>query len=641
MTRDEAARRTAAAVAKVDWRWPYWLDRQLRPTHAAFVPIGDVASIENVTARSWTTVGTMSMGALAVVDPAGFVMPNGGQWGIDWIVHAGDRWYAPARESTVRQRAIEDQPVIETALRIPDGDAIHRVFGVFGERDFGDLVVIEIENSSPVPIAIALAIRPADCTGVGVIDALEFDDSVIRINEQPALVLPRTPAAYAAGNAESEDSLALVVTERAMPAAQRRITCTMGLANGAVVFPVPHRSMLRFYFAPRAPRRSTPRPPERAPDASAVVRGWHAHLERAAALGLPDDGLVRAYDCALRRLLLAVDGASLIPAASQPPWTVGEESAVASALTRVGLGSHIAPMLVGRMDDQRTDSWARRDDTSMARNLAALDSIVIHWQATRDEAVAHSVLVPAVRMAQWCGRRIERRDDPQAARALAPLVQALADMARAIGQPDTGGEIDDFAAVIAWRASRDEAGSDDEPADAQLVDESSDLASSRRGIDLRAVLERAASEIGGGLDAGLDRLRSVAGHLSTAGSWPSFVHPRLGSGSGGLGDDPLVCARFVDAYRALAVAEDVARSELRVLPIVANAWLGQPIDVSRVPTFAGTLAFSVRWHGPNAALLWEVDGPSLTEIRISAPALAREWSTTARSGEALLVRPQP
>jgi len=45
LTRDEAARRTAAAVAKLDWHWPYWLERQLRPTHAAFVPIGEVAEM--------------------------------------------------------------------------------------------------------------------------------------------------------------------------------------------------------------------------------------------------------------------------------------------------------------------------------------------------------------------------------------------------------------------------------------------------------------------------------------------------------------------------------------------------------------------------------------------------------------------
>jgi hypothetical protein len=187
--------------------------------------------------------------------------------------------------------------------------------------------------------------------------------------------------------------------------------------------------------------------------------------------------------------------------------------------------------------------------------------------------------------------------------------------------------------VIAWRGARNET-----PPPATTVTEI-DLAPSRRGLDLRAVLERATTEIDAGLVAGFTRLLSVTEHLSAAGSWPSFVHPRLGSGSGGLGDDPLVCALYVDALRALAVTEDVAHTSLLLLPIVPDAWLGRPIDVSRVPTFAGTLAFSVRWHGPNAALLWEVDGPLLTDIRISAPGLSREWSTTARSGEALLVRP--
>ena len=641
MTRDEAAHRTAAAVAKLDWHWPYWLERQLRPTHAAFVPLGDVASIENLTARSWTTVGTIAMGALAMVDPTGFVMPTTGQWGIDWMVHAGDRWYLPPREASVRQRAIDDEPVVETVIRIPDGDAIHRVFGISGERDFGDVVVIEVENSSPVPIAIALTLRPADCTSVGVIDALEFDGTVVRINEQPALVLPRTPSGYAAGNADVEDSSTVVMTERADSTPPRRVTCVMGLANGAVVFPVAHRSTIRFYFAPRAPRRSTPRAPERVGEASAVARGWHAHLERSAAFGLPDDSLVRAYRCATRRLLLTIDGADFVLPGPQSAFTVGDETAIASALARVGLGSHVAPVLLGRMDDQRIESWARRGEASVVRNLAALRAIVAHWRATRDTVVAQAVLVPAVRMAQWCGRRIERGADAIAARALAPLVVARADMARATGQADTAAEIDEFAAVIGWHGSREAAV---EEAHEARADESTNGAGdtpSRRGLDLRATIERAAGEIDEGLVAGLDRLLSVTECLSAAGSWPSFVHPRLKSGSGGLGDDPLVCARFVDALGRLAVIEDVTGGELRLLPLMPHAWRGQSIDVARVPTFAGMLAYSVRWHGQHAALLWELDSALEGEVRLSAPGLSREWSSSARSGEALIVRHEP
>ena len=77
------------------------------------------------------------------------------------------------------------------------------------------------------------------------------------------------------------------------------------------------------------------------------------------------------------------------------------------------------------------------------------------------------------------------------------------------------------------------------------------------------------------------------------------------------------------------------------MPLLPDAWLGRSIDVARVPTFAGTLAYSVRWHGPNAALLWELDGAADAQVRLSAPGLSREWSSTARTGEALLVRHEP
>jgi hypothetical protein len=644
LTREEAARRTAAAVAKLDWQWPFWLDRQLRPAHAAFVPVGDVASIENLTGRTWSTVGTIAMGALAMVDPTGFVTPASGQWGIDWIVQAGDRWLVPAREAAVRQRTIDDQPVIETVLRIPDGDAIQRVFAVPGEREFGDVVVIEIENTSPIPIAVGIVVRPADLTSVGVIDALEFDGALIRINEQPALVLPRPPSAHRSGHAALGDAIALLAHEQdeqgATTDSPRRVTCALGLANGVAVFPLPHRAKLRCYLAPRAPRRSVPRQPDRVPEAGAVARGWRAHLDTAATMSVPDDALVRSYRCAVRRLLLAFDGADVTAPGGQV-WSVADEATAVSALSRIGLGAHVAPLLAERMDDQRIDGWARRGDASMARNLAALECVVTHWRATRDAVVAQSLLVPAVRMAQWCGRRVERNADIRAAAVLAPLVAAMGDMARALGQHDTGSEIDEFGATIEWHSARGRETEVDADVDGDAAAAEDDLVPTRRGIDLNAVTDRARSDIEAGAVAGVIRLQTVAGHLSDAGSWPSFVHPRLGTGSGGLGDDPLVCARVVEAMRNVVVLERVIGRELQLLPVLPSAWRGQAIDVAGVPTFGGHLSYSVRWHGSHAALIWELDAPVGGDVRLSAPGLSQEWSTTLRSGEALLVQHEP
>jgi hypothetical protein len=45
------------------------------------------------------------------------------------------------------------------------------------------------------------------------------------------------------------------------------------------------------------------------------------------------------------------------------------------------------------------------------------------------------------------------------------------------------------------------------------------------------------------------------------------------------------------------------------------------------------VSFAVRWHGDRPALLWECE---LAGIRLRAPSLDPNWSTTDRRGEALL-----
>lgn len=46
------------------------------------------------------------------------------------------------------------------------------------------------------------------------------------------------------------------------------------------------------------------------------------------------------------------------------------------------------------------------------------------------------------------------------------------------------------------------------------------------------------------------------------------------------------------------------------------------------------VSLAVRWHGENAALLWEVEGPP--GLRLTAPAVDASFSTLAAQGEALL-----
>ena len=59
-----------------------------------------------------------------------------------WI-GADDRWRIPANEVAVRQHRIADAPVVETAMRVPSGDALHRVYGVAGDGDGKQMAIAE------------------------------------------------------------------------------------------------------------------------------------------------------------------------------------------------------------------------------------------------------------------------------------------------------------------------------------------------------------------------------------------------------------------------------------------------------------------------------------------------------------------
>ncbi len=194
------------------------------------------------------------------VGPWGAVTPwrdpvDGPAASLEWHVAADDRWHVPATEPTLRQRRIDGTPVVETRVRVPDGDVVQRVWAV---ADQGGLSVIEFENESPLPVAVAVS-------GL-------------------AVVTERRPSGVPAQGID--------------------------LPADAVVLPIGHRSRVR--VAVPAGDRPARAAVAQLPPADTVVRGWTAVVERASRLGLPDPALVRAVVAARCDLLLEgpVDPAS-------------------------------------------------------------------------------------------------------------------------------------------------------------------------------------------------------------------------------------------------------------------------------------------------------------------------------------------
>lgn len=238
-----------------------------------------------------TRVGTLGSSCRAIVDARGRVTPEGARYDLDWWIGGEDRRHLPAEEASVRQRRVGTAPVVETAMRVPSGDAIQRVYGVGGPAD---VVVVEIENASPVPFAAGLVVRRR----AGRRDPpTRVVDSWLHVDGRPVVRLPRPPL-----RREREH-------------------------GDALVYPVAHRTRLRFALVLGRDRDLASDDPGSLPGPDEVARGWEAQLGRGMRVELPDPAFQQAVDGARGDLLLApVDAATV---AALEDWGFDAEVRVA------------------------------------------------------------------------------------------------------------------------------------------------------------------------------------------------------------------------------------------------------------------------------------------------------------------------
>ncbi len=652
LTAQARAARTAAALEATapSWAKPWWLDRQLRPTHAAFVPVGELGVVENVTGRTWTVLATASSGPMATVDPAGAVHPSGASWSLDWAIGAEDRWHCAASEPTVRQRLVSLAPVVETVCKVPSGEAIARAYAVAAGGAGGHAVVFEIENESPVPFVALFAIRPAHPLGVGSVSSIRYEHPHVIVDERPVLLLDKPAARWSVADAPG-DALIDAITGGAVDGAFQPVSSALGLATATFLVPVPHRTSVRVLLYPDVTRRDRPERIAVLAGAGQVARGWEAHTASAARIELPDRRISDGYVAALRSISAACAGGFPVPFGRESDWRVADEAAVMRALASVGLRELVAPILRQRCDELELDSWFRREPASIERNLAVFDAVAAYWNATHDHALVDDVLGVVVKAAHW----VERARARQGARIAAPTARAasrslavLASALRSCGQPDAADDLQSFAARFVLDLDRDIDVEDKPEVDVDVDAERAADATARpmaietpRGFDTMATMRAACTDLTDGDVFAFERIEWILRAGGATSRWPTYVHPRLLTGSAGAGDDPSVSAAFVALARALVV-DDSRPGVLRLLPSVPPTWYGQSLDVHDLPTSAGSLSFALRWHGARPALLWELTtraDEAPIDVTITAPGLDQAWSTDAHQGEALLATP--
>ena len=170
-------------------------------------------------------------GVAARVDAGGGVRADGLGWPLDWWIGADDRWRVPAREAAVRQSQPGGVPVVETAMRVPGGDAVPAGL----RRRRRRLLVVEIENDSPAPFVAAFVVSGAH--------EVALDGRRWLVDGAPALVTARAPSRWFA--ATGVPTFPEVEAGRASAEPFRGAHDRRGRLEVAWLHPVAHRTTLR------------------------------------------------------------------------------------------------------------------------------------------------------------------------------------------------------------------------------------------------------------------------------------------------------------------------------------------------------------------------------------------------------------
>jgi hypothetical protein len=358
-------------------------------------------------------LGILRSGPSAFADDRGTVAPVGVEWTMRWWVAGEDRWHRPDADAAVRQRLIDDTPVVETAVRVPGGDATGLAYA-FAAQGAAALAG-RVTNASPVPIAVAFVVGPAASVVV--------QDSLVVVDGRHAVHLSRRPSSTASAATLDELSAAL-------PGAT---TVTKELSGYcAIVMPLPHTQAVSWQVTAAGDDAAV------APEPEQVAAGWVRHAEEGAQLVVPPSAAT-AFSRARHLVAMgAVPGAPVVE--------VAEHVVAAVALGWFDAALDGTERLAG---GQRGRGRIGDDEYSTAAALTGLSA----WRRAGIPADRIEHLVgPVVSATRWLSRRRDRID-PSSRSA---VDDALADAAAFLCSVDQQGIADHVEKSIALEQPDDD-----------------------------------------------------------------------------------------------------------------------------------------------------------------------------------------
>lgn len=553
-------------------------------------------------AEPWNTLTTIGVGSVADVDAQGAIYPRSRDLSIELWFGSGDRWVRGTDAGT-RQTRVVGLPIVETRHRVGDGD-VSQTAWADESGDGRGRVVVELANETDVAVVVAIVVRPQRLLGSGWIEEIRVAKTLIVADQTPIVEIGREPGDVATAVDENggETLCELLRTNAESLVGHERLVDQHGRASIAAMIPLTAGVNRHIQILDgREAATVAPAPLER------IVSGWRSHLETAAEIELP--AWPKHVPPALMSSLLGSVADQSAPMGDEQ-WQRADDATLAVALS--GVGSHwaAAEVVERLLADVADGSIPRREWPSVAAACAGIAGSPVGdatLQRHGDEAIAVA------------GEVLTRSSTPGLDFLLHEVVRsahgddAARDAASITGTAPTGHARTQLGRLGVVLAPAETAALVSEHEHAETPLDEFDLALS---MIVTQHVERP-----------VDAVIPVRARAGTTWRWAR----------GACGDSPHARAALLIGLRALCVS--TTREHIDLVPGMQRAWLGQNLRASRLPTPFGTLSFAVRWHGPRAALLWELEDRTLRDFTITSRAIDPSFATTESSGEVLLAEP--
>jgi hypothetical protein len=544
-------------------------------------------------------IGSIGLGTVVSIAHHGEIQSLDGVPILHWGIRADDRWHVARNEKAVRQGVAPDGVSIETRLRVPGGDIAHRT-NVITHKGVS-LVAVEIENETPVAVALALF---TSSTGI-----VESEADTLSIDGYPFIRANKPIALFERASSE-EDLLDTVGSEKMQ---RENSPAPMEGEHVAIVFPLPHATTIRFVIQVDATQLLVPSPDE-LPSLEAIAKGWSVHFEQGGSIELQDSRLKNTLTTARRHLL------------------IGSEQEPTSTYWRHGVPSYAVAIAVIALC-----AWGHKTAAKRLLFRAIESQTVTVFQNPDLKEISYLL---------WaCNEYLEFTESPEDAELIKSwATEQIVHLIRAIPR---------------WRRRRSQGFSwlylglessssllqkkDEEVAARQIRETLSRVTQKRFIFAEKDSLETALNDADRGSQFLLQQLNRYTSDSSGEGTFDESLantQATYSFASKQRLQDPLASALFLLAVRRSFVTEPTGNTpKVAIFEGFSSSWFNVPIEVQNMPVHKGTIGYVIRWHGDRPALLWE--GEVSTEVTFTSPKLDADWESTESNGETLFPQQIP